>query len=77
MSAALRSMLQKRRLAEEAVAEILKRDYRIGDDVEWTVNGVHFGKVVMHGYGDRVKVENEKSGRQRWITAAQICEAMG
>lgn len=54
----------------------LKREYPIGSPVKWYFNGkLWTGKILEHGFADRVKVYNGMTMRSRWIRGWQICEA--
>jgi hypothetical protein len=76
MSKALAVALARRREAEDEVERILRRDYQPGVAVRWEKNGAHQGVVVMNGSGDRIKVRNIRTGRELWIYAYRIVEAM-
>lgn len=76
MSKALARALTDRSKAEAQVDRILKRDYPPGAEVVWKKNGIHKGIVIQNGYGDRIKVKNERTNREFWVYAYTIIEAM-
>jgi len=46
---------------------------QVGKPVRWEYNGYpQTGHVVMTGCGNRVKVENERTGKEVWITFYQL-----
>lgn len=73
MSERIRLLLDNRRAIERMIAAAIVRDYPVGEEIEWE-RGVSrcSGRVVMHCYGDRVKVRNEATGRELFISADQI-----
>lgn len=73
-SLSLRVALRRRDDAEKLIEMALKRDYKPGMSVAWERNGMHFGAVVMNGYGDKIKVRNRNTGKEFWIYAAAIKE---
>lgn len=77
MSRALARALEGRRKAQDIIDKVLKRDYPSGTEVAWKRNGIHEGTVVFYGgFGDRIKVRNAKTGRELWIHAYCIVDAM-
>ena len=77
MSKALARALEGRRKAQAAIDQVLKRDYPSGVEVTWKRNGIHEGTVVFYGgFGDRIKVKNANTGRELWIHAYCIVDAM-
>jgi hypothetical protein len=73
MSERIRLLLDNRRAIECMIAKQIVRDYPIGEQIEWTNDGHRYsGHVVRHCHGDRLRVRNEKSGRERFIYAYQI-----
>ena len=72
MSAALMKAIGRRDEAEVAMVRVLEREYPVGAEVAWCRNGIHRGTVVMHSRGDRIKVKNERSGKELWIYCYSI-----
>ena len=68
--AAVRTLAQVQRDRNEA----FKRAYPTGADIRWR-HGPHLqsGEVILHGYGDRLKVLNFGTGRQVWVEGGRIC----
>jgi hypothetical protein len=73
----LQAALNNENAAQNAVERTLKRGWPLNSPVEWRrgPGGIHFGHVIAHGYGAHIRVLNEKTGREVWITAFDICEA--
>jgi hypothetical protein len=71
---ALRNALRRKRAAETAIAEILKRDFPVGTFCHFlgARSIVYPATVTMHGYGDRIKVRNEHTATERWIYADRL-----
>lgn len=67
--------------AQAALAKTLKEEYPIGAAISWVKEdqiGREFncsGTVIEHGYGDRIRVENRRTGTEYWIHAWRICRA--
>lgn len=70
----LSQALQRRRRAERDVQDALAREYPEGAAATWRRNGIHHGQVVMVAY-DRLKVRNERTGRELWIYAYDLVGA--
>ena len=73
----LKDALRALQEAEHDMWDALKREYPLKAPIKWLVRGVSVqsGFVVKHGFGDRIKVCNERSGSSPWIHAYQIiCE---
>jgi len=67
MSNALAKAVQRHRKTSAAMIAVLERDYPVGGLISWERNGVHSGTVVMHSRGERIKVKNDRSGKEFWI----------
>lgn len=76
MSKALARALDDRSKAEAKIEGVLKDDYPVNASVVWKRNGLHDGIVIQHGCGDRIKVRNVQSGRELWIYAYCIVDAL-
>lgn len=81
MSTALKRAHNSVLAAEEAEAMVLKNDYPIGSRVRWlrgSNTGLRrcAGHVVMHSYGDRIKVRNETTETEYWIHSYDIIAGM-
>lgn len=73
MSERLKQSLEARRRVEEQISTVLEEDYPPGAPIIWRSHGgQHYGKVVRLCYGDRLEVENERSGKRRFIYATSI-----
>lgn len=70
----LEQALYRERQAKDNVYVVLKRQYPVGADITWRLNGFHCGTVLNHGYGGRVKVLNTSTGNERWIYAYCVVE---
>jgi hypothetical protein len=69
--------MDRLRAAERALGETLLREYPVGGAVCWLSNGptVRYGRVLMHGHGDRLCVRNELTGKSYWIGAYNVRQA--
>lgn len=75
MSKRVKEALADRAAAENALSEVIKAEYPIGSPIAWEMSGdVRLGTVVRHGYGDRINVKNQQSGKTYWIYAYRIIE---
>lgn len=65
--------LVKMDAARAALQEAIITDLPVGAGVQWR-HGYHWqqGQVVGHGYGDRVSVENEKTGKRRHVSVRSL-----
>ena len=75
MSKDLLATLEKRSFCDEAIMQIIERDYPVGRAIRWqqTYQGtVYNGTVTMHGYMDRIQVRNSRTGAVYWITAGKV-----
>lgn len=70
----LKRALRKRRAAETEIARILVEQFPVGVFVAFTGHNGNalLGRVVAHAYGDRIKVENSKTGRAYWVYAWRL-----
>jgi hypothetical protein len=77
MSQRVAKAVEARRAAEALVANALKEDYPPGAPITWKANNGHWqsGVVAMNCYGDRIKVQNHKTGRECFIDATRIYAA--
>ena len=64
-------------LADSAVEFTLRQAFPSGHAVRW-LHGINlqYGWVQTHGYGDRLKVHNDRTDRDVWIHGWQIREAL-
>ncbi len=76
MSKPLAEALRKQGVAESNASLTLRGEYPVKSAVSWRKNGLHNGKVVAHGYGDRIRVQNSRTGKKYWIHAYDIVNAM-
>lgn len=76
MSKALALALERRLEAEKQVERVLRRDYPPGTRVTWKKSGIHEGVILDDASGDRVRVRNARTGREYWIYAYCLVEAM-
>lgn len=72
MSIHLQKALGRERNAASEVVRVMERDYPVGSEIEWERGGLHGGTVLSHSRGTRIKVRNEKTGREVWVTAYHI-----
>jgi hypothetical protein len=73
VSERIRLLLDNRRAIDKMIAKQIERDYPVGEEIEWQKGGRQYGgRVVHHCFGDRLKVHNEKTGRELFIHAYQI-----
>lgn len=71
----LTAAMVRQREAEQEIERILRRHYRLGGPISWTIGDrVQRGRVEQHGYGDKIKVENDRTGRSYWIYAFRIVD---
>ena len=64
--------LKARRVAENRVVTTLRELYPLESPIRWmhgTQNGICEGHVVMHCCYDRIKVHNERTGKDVFIYA--------
>jgi hypothetical protein len=72
MSKALTKAIDEHKKTAAEMVRVLKRDYPEGGPIRWDRNGIHSGTVVMHSGGKRIKVRNERTGKEFWIYAYSI-----
>lgn len=73
MSANVKKLLAGVRAAEALLAAYLKKEYSPGTWISWSVGDRTFsGAVTMNCHGDRLKVRNDTTGKERFISAYQI-----
>ncbi len=72
MSIHLKKAIGREDSAASEVVRIMERDYPVGSQIEWDRGGLHVGIVQSHSRGSRIKVCNDKTGREVWITAYHI-----
>lgn len=72
MSKRLAKALAERARAEKNIESALKKEYPPGAPIRWARNGVHSGSVILNGYIDRIKVRNERTGRELWVYADAV-----
>lgn len=72
----LKTALLKLRKAETAMWEALRHNYPVKAPIKWYWRGatVQTGFVEHHGFGDRIKVCNERTGNSTWIHAYNVAE---
>lgn len=60
--------------AQRARDRAFKRAYPIGAEIRW-IRGQYaqVGEVVLHGYQDRLKVLNFRTGREVWLDGSRVC----
>jgi hypothetical protein len=70
----LRRALKRRDQAAKDVDKILREDFPAGKRVSFmgSRNIVYPAKVLTHGFGGRIKVENLHTGRERWLYAERL-----
>jgi len=77
MSVRLEQALRQEREAEVNAVKVLRREYKRGADVSWKRrHEIHFGTVIRHGEGTRIKVRNRYTNKEYWICAYSIVDAM-
>lgn len=61
----------------DGLTEVLREEFPVGAVVSWVKNGPNIQKGVVdsHGYGDRIKVVNQKTKKCIWICSCHIIEA--
>ncbi len=71
---ALQKALERERSAQKNVSAVLKRHFSPGTRLYWKM-GEHFqrGEVIYTG-GQRIKVHNDRTGREYLINADRIVE---
>ncbi len=74
MSRHLKKAVGREVSAAEEVVRVMERDYPVGSEIEWNRGGLHGGTVLSHSRGSRIKVRNERTGRELWITAYHIAD---
>ena len=73
MNAKLKRAIRSVQASEEKLGSVMRTDYPVGGRVRWGRGGyTQRGEVIMHGYQDRLKVLNHKTGRELWIHAYDI-----
>lgn len=75
-----KSVIQAIEAHRKTMAELtaaMFRDYPEGAPVRWKKHGIQEGTVIWHRSPGqtRVKVRNERTGKEVWITAWHIAEA--
>lgn len=74
----------KHALADEAAKAAqreFERAFPVGDVVQWIHSGrggefIQSGQILMHGALERLKVRNFKTGRDVWVQAYWLLQAM-
>jgi hypothetical protein len=57
-------------------AALCERVFVVGSDVDWSIAGrTHFG-TVLYVSGTRLKVRNDKTRKERWITLHDVLSAV-
>lgn len=59
--------------ARDALTDAVRSELPAGSAISWW-HGQHrqYGSVVDHGYSGRVMVENESTGRRRWLRPTDL-----
>ena len=69
----LAQALNNRNIADAELAAELKLTCPIKAFVYWKWSGrMYEGTVILHSYGDRIKVQNALTGKKRWIRAYNL-----
>lgn len=76
MSEDLIDAIKARKAADDEIVATLRRDYPVGALVAWKRGSrTHAGHVLLHGYGERLKVRNALTDRSYWIAAIDVARA--
>lgn len=70
----LRDLLIEQNKVESRLKAALKREYPLDSIVTWT-HGEHVqrGRVIDYSrYDARLRAENVRTGKQKWLTASEI-----
>lgn len=68
------------RAAEKALDDAIAAAFPEDKAITWKRgrgDGVKYGHVVMHGDGERIKVRNDDTGKDYWITLYDVLNANG
>lgn len=65
----LTRLVKQGRLYEEELIRVIQAAWPVGSRITWNGKGPfpQSGSVVMHGYGNRLKVRNERTNKEYWI----------
>jgi hypothetical protein len=64
------------RKAQAAYEKTLREEYPIGSGIRWVHNRhSRSGQVICHGYGNRLQVRNDYTGKTYWIRGHDVIAA--
>lgn len=62
--------------AEEDAIALFNSTFPVSSSLSWEyMNSIQHGVVTQHGYGDRLKVRNQNTGREYWISHYHVYQA--
>lgn len=70
----IKQCIRNVRAAKEDLQTVVAEVFPIGADVHWEKGGHRqHGKVTLHGHrGGRIRVENERTQKEYWITMYDV-----
>lgn len=74
----LRNLKDRVRAAERELAEAIAITFPVDKAITWKRgrgDGSKYGHVVMHGDHERIKIRNDDTGKDYWITLYDVLEA--
>jgi len=77
MSKSVIQAIEAHRNTASKLSAAMGRDYPEGSPVRWKKRGIQEGTVIWNRQPGqtRIKVRNERTGKEVWITAYHIVEA--
>lgn len=69
----LDKLIKRRERICEEIDRAWRKEFPIGCYVQWTIG--HYrqsGEVVMHGHTERMKVRNERTGKEVWLDLYRV-----
>lgn len=69
----LQQLFDQRTRLNKDIDQAWRRVFPIGGAVSWVVGkNTQFGYVVMHGCIERLKVRNERTGKEVWLDLSRV-----
>lgn len=67
--ATLHRLRRQRKALDDKIDDVLRANWPADGPIAWKKAGLlQRGTVVRHGYGQRVLVRNDRTGKEVWIT---------
>ena len=68
-------LLEKRAALSKMIDSAWRKEFPVGTRVVWRVGDYcRYGHVIDHGHSERLKVKNEKTGKELWLDIYRILE---